>query len=325
VSTGDWRDDRARGKTREQQQQGEEEEKGQADWDRMRLLAMRRRQVQRKAARQAAGGAKIPEGAGSALGGDAQLRMQEQLGADLSGVRVHTSAESAAAADKFGARAFTVGHDVHFAAGEFAPGTKDGDRLLAHELTHTIQAQRSGVQRKPSANGEHDAAHGKQDVSQPGDPAEIEADAAGDHVADALHGDEAKHPHQGPGGKEKAPQIAAKLATSSIALAKKGEKEEPAKGKPVNLPAWKDIIIDIAHIASGHVAGGARASEKKDKFPPGMTPEKIESAVRNAYKVCKKLQTQGERVLVVGTADGLTIEMWVNVATKTIETAYPQY
>jgi ribosomal protein S2 len=56
-----------------------------------------------------------------------------------------------------------------------------------------------------------------------------------------------------------------------------------------------------------------------------MTPQKIENVVRNAYKVCKKLQTQGERVLVVGTADGLTIEMWINTTTKTIETAYPQY
>ena len=39
-------------------------------------------------------------------------------------------------------------HDVHFAAGQYAPGTKEGDRLLAHELTHVVQGQKSGVQRK---------------------------------------------------------------------------------------------------------------------------------------------------------------------------------
>lgn len=291
-------------------------------------VARHKRMIQRKAARDGAAQGAIPQTTGSALPATARQRMEPQLGADLSAVRVHTGAESAAAAANFGARAFTDGSDVHFGAGEFAPGTKEGDRLLAHELTHTVQAQRSGIQRKADGSDKHDG--GKQEgleVSQPGDAAEKEADAVADHAAGALHGDGEEHGGTGPdAGKEKAPQIGAKLAPS-VVLTKKddGKKEEPVKGKPVNLPAWKDVIIDISHITSGHVAGGARASAKKDKFPPGMTPQKIESVVRNAYKVCKKLQTQGERVLVVGTADGLTIEMWVNTTTKTIETAYPQY
>lgn len=47
--------------------------------------------------------------------------------------------------------------------------------------------------------------------------------------------------------------------------------------------------------------------------------------VKNAYKnVHSKLQTQGDRMLLRGTAsNGLEIEMWINKATKTIETAYP--
>ncbi len=290
-------------------------------------VARHKRMVQRKAARDGSGHAAIPQAAGSPLPAAARQRMEPQLGADLSAVRVHTGTESASAAEKLGARALTDGSDVHFAAGEFAPGTKEGDRLLAHELTHTVQAQRSGIQRKADGPDRHDAGkeHGHE-VSQPGDPAEREADAVADHAAGALHGDEQEHASAGPdAGKEKAPQIGAKLAPS-VVLTKKddGKKEESVKGKPINLPAWKDVFIDIGHITSGHVAGGARASAKKDKFPPGMTPQKIESVVRNAYKVCKKLQTQGERVLVVGTADGLTIEMWVNTTTKTIETAYPQ-
>lgn len=291
-------------------------------------VARHKRMVQRKAVRDGATQAAIPQTTGAPLPAAARQRMEPQLGADLSAVRVHTGSESAAAATSLGARAFTDGSDVHFAAGEFAPGTKEGDRLLAHELTHTVQAQRSGIQRK--ANGaENHGGHKPEglEVSQPGDAAETEADAVADHAAGALHGDGAEQGGAGPdAGKEKAPQIGAKLS-QSVVLTKKddGKKEEPVKGKPVNLPAWKDVIIDVAHITSGHVAGGARASAKKDKFPPGMTPQKIESVVRNAYKVCKKLQTQGDRVLVVGTADGLTIEMWVNTTTKTIETAYPQY
>ena len=96
----------------------------------------------------AAGNVAIPEGGGSKLAPQVRQRMEPKLGADLSDVRVHTGGDSAQAASGLGARAFTVGSDVHFNAGEFAPGSKDGDRLLAHELTHVVQGKKSGVQRK---------------------------------------------------------------------------------------------------------------------------------------------------------------------------------
>lgn len=121
------------------------------------------RLTQRKATRERAEPARIPEGAGQPLGGDVRGRMEGQLGADLSGVRVHTGADSATAADRLGARAFTVENDVHLAAGAYAPGTKDRDQLLAHELTHVVQGQSAGVQRK----AEGDDAGGAAAVSQP--------------------------------------------------------------------------------------------------------------------------------------------------------------
>ncbi len=107
--------------------------------DRRLQLAMQRRKVQRKASGAAAGRAPIPKGGGTPLGGDVKTRMEGELGADLSGVQLHNSGESADAAKSLGARAFTVGNDVHFNAGELRPGTKEGDRLLAHELTHVVQ------------------------------------------------------------------------------------------------------------------------------------------------------------------------------------------
>jgi hypothetical protein len=163
----------------------------------LRMRAMQRRWIQRKAARADGGGgggaAAIPGGTGAQLGGDVQKRMERTLGADLSGVRVHTGGDSAEAADSMGARAFTVGGDVHFNRGEFAPGSKEGDRLLAHELTHVVQGQKSGVQRKAAEHGDADGADGDHEaggheVSEPGDPAEHEADAMGDHAAEQLHG-----------------------------------------------------------------------------------------------------------------------------------------
>jgi putative cytotoxic protein/uncharacterized protein DUF4157 len=151
-------------------------------------VARHKRMVQRKAARDGAGRAVIPQTTGSPLPAAARERMEPQLGADLSAVRVHTGSESAAAAEKLGARAFTTGTDVHFGAGEFAPGTREGDRLIAHELTHAVQAGSAGIQRKANPEehaGDEEEAH---DVSHPDDPAEKEADAAGDHAAAQLHG-----------------------------------------------------------------------------------------------------------------------------------------
>ncbi len=58
---------------------------------------------------------------------------------DFSRVRVHTGGEAAGEADRLGARAFTVGRDVYFGAGQWAPGTPAGDRLLGHELAHVVQ------------------------------------------------------------------------------------------------------------------------------------------------------------------------------------------
>jgi hypothetical protein len=64
-----------------------------------------------------------------------------QGGADFSRVRVHTGARPEEAARAVDALAFTVGRDIVFGAGQFAPGTSQGRRLLAHELTHVVQQE----------------------------------------------------------------------------------------------------------------------------------------------------------------------------------------
>jgi hypothetical protein len=61
---------------------------------------------------------------------------------DLGRVRIHTGTQAAAAAQALNARSFTLGQDVVFGAGRFAPGTGTGRRLLAHELTHVVQQDR---------------------------------------------------------------------------------------------------------------------------------------------------------------------------------------
>jgi hypothetical protein len=65
------------------------------------------------------------------------------LGHDFSSVRVHTDGYAARTAHDFGARAYTVGNDVYFGRDHFDPDSREGRRLLAHELTHVAQ-QREG-------------------------------------------------------------------------------------------------------------------------------------------------------------------------------------
>jgi hypothetical protein len=76
---------------------------------------------------------------GSPLTSATRDYMQPQFGHDFSQVRIHTDGRASNAAQAMNAQAYTIGNNIVFAAGKYAPGTHDGDRLLAHELTHVVQ------------------------------------------------------------------------------------------------------------------------------------------------------------------------------------------
>jgi hypothetical protein len=76
---------------------------------------------------------------------------EARLGYDFSRVRIHTGAVAARTAHEIGAQAYTVGQDIVFGEGHFAPGTRAGWRLMAHELIHVTQPQPGiRVRRKPT-------------------------------------------------------------------------------------------------------------------------------------------------------------------------------
>ena len=92
--------------------------------------------------------------------------------------------------------------------------------------------------------------------------------------------------------------------------------------KAVNLPAWRTIGIDMAHILERHTATSA-LSVNWTVFPEIMSEKGIERAIREAYRFGQRIGGEGDRILMQGHSGGLTIEMWVNRATRMIETAYP--
>jgi outer membrane protein OmpA-like peptidoglycan-associated protein len=110
---------------------------------------------------------------GSPLEPGLQQDMEQRFGHDFSRVRIHTDAAAARSARDVNANAYTVGYNIVFGGDRFTPGTQAGRRLVAHELTHTLQ----------------------QNTSYPGQI--IQRDGMGDvHLAEARHEAEERRQRQ---------------------------------------------------------------------------------------------------------------------------------
>jgi len=91
---------------------------------------------------------------GQPLAESERTYFEPRFGADFSQVRVHTDTQAAESARAVNARAFTVGNDVVFASGQYAPGASEGRRLLAHELTHVVQQGKgNSIKREKAKSG----------------------------------------------------------------------------------------------------------------------------------------------------------------------------
>lgn len=76
---------------------------------------------------------------GQSLDPEVRAFMEPRFSHDFSRVRVHSGTADEQSARDVSAHAYTVGHDIVFGAGQFAPRTPDGRRLIAHELAHVVQ------------------------------------------------------------------------------------------------------------------------------------------------------------------------------------------
>ncbi|MDX1909689.1 MAG: DUF4157 domain-containing protein [Bacteroidia bacterium] len=92
----------------------------------------------------------LSAGGGQPLGADTQAFMGGRMGMDFSHVRVHTDSRAAESAAAVQAKAYTSGHNIVFGEGEYQPGSDNGKRLLAHELTHV--GQQGGAASAPTSD-----------------------------------------------------------------------------------------------------------------------------------------------------------------------------
>lgn len=108
---------------------------------------------------------------GQPLDANTRAFFEPRFGHDFSSVRVHTNQQASESAKSINADAYTVNLDIAFSAGTYAPFSKDGRKLLAHELTHVTQATRSNRAPMPrlhlgpiSSNSETEAINASEQI-----------------------------------------------------------------------------------------------------------------------------------------------------------------
>jgi hypothetical protein len=120
----------------------------------------------------------VTRSSGEALDQSTRRFMEPRLGYDFSRVRVHTDARAQQSARDVRALAYTVGRDIVFAAGQYAPQTEAGRRLLAHELTHVAQQSAGQPTALIQRQGEEGERPGEGDGDGPNPPPIPEAPPA---------------------------------------------------------------------------------------------------------------------------------------------------
>lgn len=154
-----------------------------------------RKKLRRKAA-SATGPASVPpvvhdvlRASGAGMDPASRAFFEPRFTRDFSNVRVHADEHAAQAAQAVDALAFTVGNHMVFGRGQYRPDSHNGRRLIAHELTHTVQ--QDGETRTP------------QRIGEPGDPLERQADGMAEAVLR-----EASPPSRGVAGSAVTPGVA---------------------------------------------------------------------------------------------------------------------
>lgn len=186
--------------------------------------------------------------AGQPLDRTSRELFEPRLGFDLSQVRLHTDATAAESAYAIHAMAYTSGNHVVLGSGHYAPDTKKGQRLLAHELAHVVQQSR--------ASG---GSSGGLELGAPDSAAEHEADVIASRVTE--RGDVA-HPAIGADDAHEirraclsAAACAAPIAGSSAEFGVQEESVEAAAR------ARRGRMSPVRQRATGH-AGRARQLER---------------------------------------------------------------
>lgn len=223
-----------------------------------------------------------------------QREMESKMGGDFSDVQVHTGTRAAAAADSIDARAFAVGNHVAFNSGEYEPESSEGQRVLAHELTHVRQQTEGAVSMLPKADanpaidpdpglereaeetasevaaeprtvrrlGTEIQVQPKLEVSSPDDPAEREAERVAEQVMRAS--DDRQEPPVSDEGGETA-SAARRASPTERERGGFGGGRTTSTSRPAAIPAQDRTPRIDESPRSGGAGGGQQASESVER------------------------------------------------------------
>jgi Domain of unknown function (DUF4157) len=191
---------------------------------------------------------------GQTLDADTRAFMESRFGHDFSQVRMHIDAQASEVAHEVNALAYTVGRDVVFGAGQYAPQTLTGRKLLAHELTHVLQQQGAST------------LESNLNLVSSYDPLEREADAVTDQIL--ANGN-----------------ISAGLSPSGFNhrsnqwnLARKPTPQKaPAKPKPTTPLAKTTACISIHEADALELADAKATLQKSQRIAKSIVPAKASS------------------------------------------------
>jgi hypothetical protein len=201
---------------------------------------------------------------GTPLQSELRENMDQRFGFDFSRVRVHTGTSAEQSAREIDASAYTVGNDIVFGSGQWAPATSGGRRLIAHELTHVVQQSGqggaqlgpSGILSQHSQNCPFGALLQRQETTTP--PATDGAQPTGDSVrseVEALF--KAFETAKTNEAKNTAAMQAVRVIIRAYNMSTKG----------LNKMRFNPSLNPKHHAETGEVEGNPRASEVE--FGPG--------------------------------------------------------
>ncbi|NOQ24883.1 MAG: DUF4157 domain-containing protein [Bacteroidales bacterium] len=225
------------------------------------------------------------KGQGNSLPDTTQSDLGSKMGADFSNVKVHNDGEASGMNSQLGAKAFTHGTDIYFKSGEYNPGSSQGKRLLAHELTHTVQQGGAPSVQTKEASENITTAAPKESVTEQTDAAITSQEANVEPTARPAPAQETSTGQTSPAA-ETTPKT-----SPAESVAEETTKSKSAEGKQAagtsNVGEVQQATLSETTSESGEQQTSTISTEKDKEGPQDITkadPSKSAGAAQSAEK-----------------------------------------
>ena len=224
---------------------------------------------------------------------------ESRFGADFSGVRLHKDAGASSAANDLKAQAFTVGQDIFFGTGRYASDSTAGQRLLAHEFTHTIQQQPTTAVPSPppalpaKAAPETPSESGLK-VTETGTVVSLESKRETPSTAAPLTSTAAVPVPEKASGAIAVPKEGAKEAvpTEPSAAAPAVTAEPSAPRVPQDDPDFQAVVKQVKQVASQQQRHAPASTKAKEAQAAAVSPASERESQAQANQVDQMAQAQ---------------------------------